>query len=61
MGRLVYFEIGAERVAIYTDLITRYCFRVVLIHTNRSPRKPEPMSTVTEDARSTLEEVPIML
>ena len=34
MGQFIYFEIGAERVAIYTDLITRYFFWVVLICTN---------------------------
>ena len=34
MGSLNDFAIEAEFIAIYTDLIIRYCFRVVLIHTN---------------------------
>ena len=60
MGSLNDFAIGAEFIAIYTDLIIRYCFRVVLIHTNCWPRKTELMLIVVEDTRSTLEEVPIM-
>ena len=35
MGSLNDFAIGAEFITIYFDLITRYYFRVVLIHINR--------------------------
>ena len=34
MGSFNDFAIGAEFTEICTDLIIRYCFRVVLIHTN---------------------------
>ena len=44
----------------FTDIKTRYCFRVVPIDTNRRPHKAELKLSVTDVARSTLEDVPIM-